>query len=74
MSFEDFKADVIAKGEAFGGKANPKADGVLKFMYRNFLADNKPYCPCQPEKSADTVCPCVKYRTGAGCCCNLFQK
>lgn len=72
MNFEEFKDKVIAEGEQHGGTANPLAKGVMKFMYNTYLTEGVAYCPCQQERSNDTICPCVKYRAGNGCCCGLF--
>ena len=34
------------------------------------------HCPCVPKsfRSDDTLCPCLKYRSGEGCMCGLFVK
>jgi hypothetical protein len=32
------------------------------------------YCPCVVEENADTICPCLKFRTEGYCCCKLFIK
>jgi len=32
------------------------------------------FCPCQPQKGRDTMCPCVNYRTNGKCICGLFVK
>ena len=32
------------------------------------------YCPCQPKKDRDTMCPCKNYRVNGKCICGLFVK
>ncbi len=32
------------------------------------------YCPCQPKKDRDTMCPCKNYRVDGKCICGLFVK
>lgn len=32
------------------------------------------YCPCQPKKDRDTMCPCKNYRLDGKCICGLFVK
>jgi ferredoxin-thioredoxin reductase catalytic subunit len=40
---------------------------------RRALRNNNGYCPCRPEKTDDTSCPCVMFVESGECCCNLFQ-
>jgi ferredoxin-thioredoxin reductase catalytic subunit len=30
------------------------------------------YCPCRLEKTLDSVCPCLEFRTTNHCHCGLF--
>jgi len=39
---------------------------------RNFLKTNGGYCPCQINRSEDTICPCKKFRENKECCCELY--
>lgn len=32
------------------------------------------YCPCQPKKDRDTMCPCKNYRVDGKCICGLYVK
>ena len=32
------------------------------------------YCPCQPKKDRDTMCPCKNYRLDGKCICGLYVK
>lgn len=32
------------------------------------------YCPCQPKKDRDTMCPCKHYRVDGKCVCGLYIK
>lgn len=32
------------------------------------------FCPCQPKKDRDTMCPCKNYRVDGKCICGLFVK
>ena len=56
-------------------------DGKLRFKLLRELLENwdrygKPYCPCRPERSDRTVCPCVYARADIAkmghCLCGLF--
>jgi len=38
------------------------------------LMNNSGYCPCQPKKDRDTMCPCKNYRQDGKCICGLFVK
>lgn len=38
------------------------------------LLERGGYCPCQPNQSRDTMCPCKNYRENAKCVCGLFTK
>lgn len=33
---------------------------------------NEGYCPCSPEKSEKTMCPCEAVRTNGECHCGLY--
>ena len=39
---------------------------------RKRLVVTKGYCPCVPEQSEDTICPCKKFRETGHCCCQLY--
>lgn len=32
------------------------------------------YCPCQPKKDRNTMCPCKNYRLDGKCICGLYVK
>lgn len=38
------------------------------------LLERGGYCPCQPNLSRDTMCPCKNYRDNGKCICGLFVK
>ena len=38
------------------------------------LLESGGFCPCQPQKDADTMCPCKNYRQDGNCICGLFVK
>lgn len=38
------------------------------------LIDNDGMCPCQLEKSENTLCPCRKLLEEGKCCCRLYIK
>jgi len=38
------------------------------------LLESGGFCPCQPKKDRDTMCPCVNYRKDNKCICGLFVK
>lgn len=35
---------------------------------------NNGFCPCKINKVVDNVCPCLEFREGKGCHCNLYVK
>lgn len=41
---------------------------------RHALRMNNGYCPCRPEQSEETSCPCVNFVETGECCCDLFLK
>ena len=49
---------------------NPDSNTVLAIRKRMDL--NGGYCPCVPERTEDTKCPCKKFREEQICCCNLY--
>lgn len=32
------------------------------------------YCPCQPNQTSDTICPCKYMKVHNACRCGLFKK
>lgn len=38
------------------------------------LLERGGFCPCQPEQSRDTMCPCKSYRDKGECKCGMFVK
>ena len=38
------------------------------------LLQNGGFCPCQPKRDRDTMCPCKNYRLDGKCICGLFVK
>lgn len=40
----------------------------------NALLQGGGYCPCQPKKDRDTMCPCRNYRVDGKCICGLYVK
>ena len=49
---------------------NPDSEFVKNLKKR--IKANNGYCPCQIEKTADTKCPCLEFRTTGYCCCGLY--
>ena len=50
---------------------NPNPTVVEKVMKRIWMNDG--YCPCQPEQTPDTKCPCTDFYKGE-CHCHLYLK
>lgn len=59
---------VPKQGDMFNQNQNARA-GLLKA-----LLERGGYCPCQPNQSEDTMCPCKNYREDGKCICGLFTK
>lgn len=47
---------------------DPYELGVIRSSIRN----NDGYCPCSLDRTADTKCPCLAFRSGEGCQCGLY--
>lgn len=54
------------QGDMFNQNQNARA-GLLKA-----LLERGGYCPCQPKKDRDTMCPCKAYREENKCICGMF--
>lgn len=46
---------------------------VYKLLHNTFEF-GFPFCPCQQQHSADTICPCKFIRDTGACRCGLFVK
>lgn len=62
-------ADEEPIGRVFRLNPNPK---VVKGMIDSIIK-NDGHCPCQIDKSDDTLCPCTSFYNGE-CHCNLFVR
>lgn len=51
---------------------NPDKEFLKDFKRK--LKNNGGYCPCRIDKTPDTKCPCLEYRTTGECVCGLFVK
>ena len=63
------------QAEKYDMNVNPKADHVLKILEKlgkNEQQLGKPYCPCLPQHTEDTVCPCKNMRLLKACRCGLY--
>lgn len=49
---------------------NPDSSYVKEIKKR--LKANNNYCPCKPEKTPDTKCPCADYRDNGNCDCGMY--
>lgn len=49
---------------------NPQARASLL----KALVERGGFCPCQPNQSRDTMCPCKNYRENGKCICGLFVR
>ena len=59
---------VPKEGDMFSPNSKQRAS-LLKA-----LLERGGYCPCQPEQSRDTMCPCKTYRKEGNCICGMFVK
>lgn len=59
---------VPKKGDMF----NPR-DQAREHLLGSLLMSGG-FCPCQPQKGRDTMCPCKNYRMDGKCICGLFVK
>ena len=61
--------------ERFGMKVNPnkeRVDIVLNKLATIQSETGIRYCPCMPNRSQDTVCPCKFMREKRVCRCGLY--
>lgn len=63
--------------ERYGMIVNPKIHHVVSTLEK--LADNHtrygaPYCPCLPNHSEATICPCRYMREMQACRCGLYVR
>lgn len=47
---------------------------VVYKLLHNTMEYGVPYCPCQSQHTADTICPCKFIRDTGACRCGLFVK
>jgi ferredoxin-thioredoxin reductase catalytic subunit len=55
-----------------GMKYNPNAKTASLIL--KGLEKKEGYCPCEIEKSPDTLCPCKQARENQICRCGLYVK
>lgn len=61
----------------FGMKVNPKAyavASVLEKLGNNQVKYGAPYCPCLPNHTEATICPCRYMREMKACRCGLYVR
>ena len=61
--------------EKYGMGVNPNKDIVEKVLKKIEIIKEKTgvgYCPCFPQHTKDTVCPCKYMRTMNVCRCGLY--
>jgi ferredoxin-thioredoxin reductase catalytic subunit len=59
----------------YGMKPHPERKhviAVLEKLHENHMRYGAPYCPCMPNRTQDTVCPCKYMRTLKACRCGLY--
>lgn len=44
---------------------------VVEAIKKRLVVTNG-YCPCRPEQTDDTICPCKIMREEGHCCCTLY--
>lgn len=54
-----------------------RSDSILDKLAEKFAKQHEQYgdmyCPCQPNHSQDTVCPCRYMRNYGACRCGLYK-
>ena len=61
----------------FGMKVNPKTyrvASVLEKLGNNQVKYGAPYCPCLPQHTEATICPCRYMREMKACRCGLYVR
>lgn len=65
--------ELIETVEAKNGKViflNPRKKVVESI--KRMIEQNNGHCPCNPELTEDTICPCKDARERADCRCGLY--
>lgn len=63
----------IAATHGYTIKNTDRLDALSdKFDYQ-ISKHGRMYCPCQPNVSADTICPCKFMREYKACKCGLYE-
>ena len=63
--------------QRYGMRVNPDTGRVMYLLSRlgeNEITYGKPYCPCLPQHTEDTLCPCRYMRKYQVCRCGLYLK
>lgn len=61
----------------YGMRVNPDALHVISTLEKlgeNDVRFGAPYCPCLPNHSEDTICPCRYMREMKACRCGLYVR
>lgn len=74
---EELKQRVASFCQEAGYQLAPQADAILRDIIRMKQLAGDFYCPCQAQRSAETVCVCQSARNGlvdvlGSCFCNLI--
>lgn len=75
--YEEYKKYAKEKGIKLNSKRNV-VEGIIKKLIENEKKYGKRYCPCKPQKTDDTICPCKNHlkeiEEMGHCTCYLFVK
>lgn len=66
-----------ANAARYGVRVNPKTYHVMSTLEKlgmNQTRFGAPYCPCLPNHSEDTICPCRYMREMKACRCGLYVR
>lgn len=77
VNFKPPEAPAVAGGGPASVRFNPEWDKAHVDRFRAVLKDNGGYCPCRPEKTADTKCMCTDFRNSGKpglCHCGAFER
>ena len=66
------KLKEIAKANGFKIRDEDRLNILSDKFAGQVAAHGEMYCPCQPNRTPDTVCPCKFMRVHGACRCGLF--
>ncbi|PWM76704.1 MAG: hypothetical protein DBY32_11305 [Phascolarctobacterium sp.] len=68
------KIKAIAKEHGYKIRNEERADVLSDKFLAQVTQHGAMYCPCQPNRTPDTICPCKYMRVYGACRCGLYEE